>query len=144
MGLGVITDSDIRAELISRGITVSLPGVTTPSVPVSPVPPAVTFIPPAEPQEPVTVLPAPGRDHIYPYEPYLPIYPPAVVYPQDVEEEVFPYVTPGVPAKTGLSTGLVVVLGITAFALVALSKPKTTQRSRRPRRTREFYEEDVL
>lgn len=141
MVLGVITDSDIRGELLSRGITISVPGVTTPVAPVTPVSPVVTLPPPTEPQEPVTVSPRPPIDY---YEPYIPYYPPAVVYPEDVEEEVFPYVTPGEPAKAGLSTGLVAFIGIVAFALVSLAKPKTAQRSRRPTRRREYYQEEVL
>jgi CBS domain-containing protein len=133
MELGVITDSDVRAEMLSRGITIIAPGVTTPMEPVSPV---VTVPPPSEPQQPVIVSPGQPDDY---YEPYAPFYPPAVIYPQDVEEEeVAPYVTPDRPVKSGLNVGLIVVLGITAFALVSLAKPKTPQRSQRPIRRGSF------
>ena len=118
MNLGVITGRDISTELMSRGIRV---GVATPVESPAIIPPVVS--PPVSPTQPITVLP---RVIDY-YEPYMPIYPPAVVSPEDVtEEEVLPYI-PGARApeeKRGLDKGLLVVIGITAFALMVLAKPK--------------------
>lgn len=125
IGLGVITGRDISTELLSRGIRV---GAAPPAEPLVTIPAVVT--PPASPTQPITVLP---RAPITYHEPYIPIYPPAVVSPEDVtEEEVLPYI-PGarVPEeKRGLDKGLLVVIGITAFALMVLAKPKPSKRRR--------------
>lgn len=123
MNLGVITERDISSELLSRGIRV---GAAPPVEPLVTIPPVVT--PPASPTQPITVLPRVPTDY---YEPYIPIYPPAVVSPEDVteEEEILPYI-PGarVPEeKKGLNKGLLIVIGITAFSLMVLAKPKPTR-----------------
>lgn len=142
-GLGIITYSDIRAELVSRGITIAVPGVTTPVATVPTVtPPVVTFPPPEAPVEPITVSPQQPPEY---YEPYIPYYPPAIVSPADVEEEVL--ITAREPAKAGIDTGVIILLGIAALSLVALSKRKNGLQRRKPRRrrpAREFYEEEVL
>jgi len=122
MNFGVITGADIENELASRGISVGTP------------PPGVELVaPPGEvpeaPQQPITVIPPGPIDY---YEPYIPFYPPAVVTPEDVEEEIVPYVpkVTEIVEKKGLDKGLLILVGITAFALMALAKPKPPQRTR--------------
>lgn len=135
MNLGVITGGDIANELISRGITVQ-------ELPVHveiPVPLPVVEVPEA-PDQPITVLPRIPIDNGY--EPYIPIFPPPTVTPVDViEDEIIPFI-PGVTEaeeKKGLDKGLLILIGITAFALMALAKPQQEPRSRRqsqrPRRS---------
>ena len=127
MNLGVITGGDIATELASRGIRVSEPAPAL--SPVVSVIPSLPVLPaPEAPERPITVLP---RDEIV-YEQYLPIYPPAAIPPEDITEEIDLYT----PAATetqetkGLDKGLLILIGITAFALMALAKPKPTQRTR--------------
>jgi len=140
--LGVITDLDIRTELLSRGITIAVPGVTTPVATVTPVTPVVTVPPPEAPVEPITVSPGMPPTH---YEPYIPYYPPAFVSPADVEEEEV-WTPAREPARAGgIDTRLIVLLGIAAFSLVALSRRKNGLQRRKPgRRTpaRGYYEEE--
>lgn len=128
MSLGVITGRDISTELISRGIRV---GAAPPVEPFVTIPAVVT--PPEEPTQPITVLPRIIDDY---HEPYLPIYPPTTVIPEDVtEEEIQPYIRGArVPEETrGLSKGLLVVIGITAFSLMVLAKPKPSKGYKRRR-----------
>lgn len=144
MELGVITSPDIENEIYSRGITVGEPppGVTPP--PILPPPPGVT----PSPISPIVVVPPRGE---IPYEPFLPLYPPAVVTP-DVDEGILPYIPAGVEPGKGLGKGLWAILGIAAFALVFLGGQEPTPRSprrrseARPRRRtepeEEAYEED--
>jgi len=124
MNFGAITQRDIAAELASRGITVA-PGE------VAVITPPAVVTPPQAPDQPITILPRVPVDY---YEPYIPVYPPAVVTPEDVTEEILPYI-PGqrAPAeKKGLDKGLLIIIGITAFALMTLAKPKPGQgRARR-------------
>jgi len=128
MSLGVITERDISSELLSRGIRV---GAAPPVEPIVTIPAVVT--PPEEPTQPITVLPRVIDDY---HEPYLPIYPPTTVIPEDVtEEEILPDI-PGArlpEEKRGLSKGLLVVIGITAFSLMVLAKPKPTRSYKRRR-----------
>ncbi|KKN57093.1 hypothetical protein LCGC14_0565650 [marine sediment metagenome] len=132
MNFGVITQGDIATELASRGIRVGVPpaGVPPPAEPVISPPPVVS--PPEAPQQPITVLPRGTVE----YEPYIPIYPPPAVTPEDVTEEIVPYVTPSqvIPQaeKKGLDKGLLILIAITAFALMALSKPTAGQKRPRP------------
>lgn len=118
--LGAITQRDIENELVARGITAHVPTpVDTPSLPS---PPPSIPTPPIDPTQPITVLPPAPIDY---YEPYIPIYPPAVVTPEDIA----PYPGEPVEEKKGLSKGLLAVIGITAFALMVLAKPKPTTRA---------------
>lgn len=127
MNFGVITQGDIATELASRGISVGepAPGVS-PVLPVVSLP--VVLPPPEAPEQPITVLP---RDTTI-YEPYIPIYPPPVVTPEDVTEEIVPYVprVAEIVEEKGLNKGLLILIGITAFALMVLAKPKPPQRTR--------------
>lgn len=118
--LGVITERDIADELVSRGIRVRTAPLIDIEEPVIPPPPVLP--PPEAPEQPITVLP---RKPIH-YEPYIPIYPPPVVSPEDITEEIVPYVPPvALPEeKKGLDKGLLILIGITAFALMTLAKPK--------------------
>ncbi len=131
MDFGVITQGDIATELASRGISVgvSAPGEAPVVEPVISPPPVVS--PRAAPQRPITVLPKTSI-----YEPYIPIYPPPAVSPEDVTEEIVPYVTSAqvvAPTeKKGLDKGLLILIGITAFALMALSRPTAGQKRPRP------------
>jgi len=122
MIFGVITERDIATEMTSRGITVS----TAPPPPDG-APPDVVIPPPDSPEDAITILPI--VPVVYP-EPYTPVYPPPTVVPEDVvTTEVLPYI-PGVtePEKAGgISKGILILAGITAFALVALAKPKKPQ-----------------
>ena len=131
MNFGVITQRDIATELASRGISVGIPppGEAPVEEPVISPPPVVP--PPDAPRKPITVLPRPSS-----YEPYIPFFPPPVVSPEDVTEELVPYVAP-IPVvapteKKGLDRGLLIVIGITAFALMALSKPPAREKRPRP------------
>lgn len=128
MNFGVITHGDIATELASRGISVGTPPPPPGEELVAP--PGQVMPRPEAPEQPITVMP-PGPIVDY-YEPYIPIYPPAVVTPEDVTEEIVPYV-PRVAEtveEKGLSKGLLILVGITAFALMALAKPKPPQRTR--------------
>lgn len=129
---GIVTKTDIDIELASRGIMVREGGAITETVVVSP----GIVVPTTSPESPITVLP---RGEIDTYEPFIPIYPPAVVSPEDVTpEEILPYIPgTGTPeAEKGLDKGLLVIIAITAFALMALAKPKPEQRSDPTRRRR--------
>ena len=151
-GLGVITDFDIRTELLSRGITIAVPGVTTPVAPVTPVTPVVTLPPPEAPVQPITVSPGQPPDY---YEPYIPYYPPAFVSPAEVEEEEGVLPARGRAEAGGIDRGVIILLGIGAISLVALSKRKNGLSSfeesklqrRKPRRrapARGNYEEVLI
>ena len=128
MNFGVITQGDIATELASRGISMEQPGaIVSPALPViSPYVP-----PPDAPERPITILPI-DRTDIH-YEPYIPIFPPPTVTPEDVAEEIVPFVpvTTEVVETGGLDKGLLVLVGITAFALMALAKPKPPQKRTR-------------
>lgn len=127
MNFGVITERDIATELASRGISVAEAGaLLSPVLPI--VSPPALLPPPEAPEQPVTVLP---RDTMI-YEPYIPIYPPPTVTPEDVTEEIVPYVprVAEMVEEKGLNKGILILVGITAFALMALAKPKPPQRTR--------------
>jgi len=126
MNLGIITGPDISTELTSRGIRVG----AAPEFPAI-IPTVVT--PPEAPTQPITVLPRVVLPDVPDYyEPYIPIYPPAVVIQEDVaEEEILPYIPAArVPEeKRGLDKVLLIVIGITAFSLMVLAKPKPKPRT---------------
>lgn len=121
MIFGVITSGDIATELASRGISVS----------AAPDSGEIVISPPGivdtqeTPQDQIVVLPRTEID----YPPYIPIYPPAVVSPEDVIEEILPYIpgTEEAVEKKGLDKGLLILIGVTAFALMVLSKSKPPQ-----------------
>lgn len=128
MNLGVITPGAIADELVSRGIRVGLPatpGVTTPHFPPTP---------PDSPEQTVTVLqPDQRRDY---YEPYIPIYPPPDVSPEDVTPTaIIPYIAPRPEPeeKKGLDKTLVIIIGVAALGLMMFARP-------RPGPTRDEYQ----
>ena len=138
MSLGVITPGAIANELASRGISVgvpALPGVTLPHFPppispkIEPPPPIVP--PPEDPDQPVTVLPR-GKPQDY-YEPYIPIYPPAVVSPEDVTvTPIMPYIPvrpqPEPEEKKGLDKNLMIIIGVAALGLMMFARPRSGRR----------------
>ena len=117
-GFGVITSQDVQNELVSRGITVGV-GLPAPpdEIPEAPV------IPPEAPQEPIVVVAPRGEID---YEPYIPIYPPPIVTldvaEEEEEEEILPFIPAEIrpEAKKGINKGLLAVMGVAAFALIAL------------------------
>jgi len=116
-GFGVITSQDVQNELVSRGITV---GVGLPAPPDEI--PEARVIPPEAPQEPVVVVAPRGEID---YEPYIPIYPPPIVtldVAEEEEEEILPYIPGEIrpEVEKGINKGLLVVMGLAVFALVAL------------------------
>lgn len=131
MNFGVITQNDIATELASRGISVS----------AAPDSGEIVISPPGiedtqeTPEDQIVVLPRTEID----YPPYIPIYPPVVVSPEDVTEEIFPYPgeTVGVEKK-GLDKGLLILVGVTAFALMVLSKSKPPRSEPRSDRRRYY------
>ena len=136
MGFGTITQQDIAQEIAARGVTVQALTVD-PGNGLGP-PPVLEL--PEGPEEPITILPLPP---IPPPPPLIPIFPPLTVIPEDVNgEEIVPYI-PGTTEPTekkGMDKGLLILIGITAFALMTLAKPKTQPRAQTPRRTPRRYD----
>lgn len=136
LNLGIITPGAITNELVSRGIRVeAAPTGVTPIIPL----PIVT--PPITPEEPVTVIQPvqPGwqiEPYIDHYEPYIPIYPPTEVSPEDVTLPYIP-VRKGIePEKKGLDKTLLIVLGIAAFGVMMFARQAGPGRDEYKRRRR--------